>query len=1488
MLKSIKKSIKYLVILIGIILLTPSFFYLIIRIPDVQTFVVKRITSHFSDQIKSTITLGRLEYNFFNRLLINDVLIKDVHNDTMLYASQVTLGLRRLDFKNKVLAFGRANIVSPTFAIITDSAGINNLRWYLDLLGKSPDQGKKNSSRITINQINIENGKFHLRNYSGSESRMKIDFNNLQVAGINGILENFRTENDSLEFNISDLQFKESNGLTLRQMNSNVLLASNDFVFNDLFLETDSSVIHANHFSLTADSASSFQRFVNEVRLDINLQRSVIGSGDLRYFVPGLDGLSQLVGISGRVSGTVSELKGRDIRLTYGNLSYLDCDFDFSGLPEIKNAFIYVGVNTLTTNPGDIEKFRLNSNNNFELPVAIGKLGDITFNGSFTGFFNDFVAYGKCTTGKGEMMVDVSLRPEDKNMFRIKGLIKGSNIALGDLTEKPDLLGNVSMETNINGYISSAKKIAGSITGKIDSIDINHYKYRQIELNGTFTEKTWDGSIKVSDKNISMDLLGMFDFRNALPEFDFTLNLAHSDLFNLNVDKTDSTARLAMLLTANFKGNSIDNLYGEIKMLNSTFRKYNNNLELYNFSLKAFTEDNRPAISLRTDFVDADLRGYYNFGDISVVLKRILASLMPAKFRPPETNRVQIKNDFTFLVNFKNTDKINSFFRTGILLADKSTMTGSFFPDSLIKVGFTSQRFSYGKNSLNDLTLSAVFADSTLKTSLTGSALSLFGQTTFKDFNMKFDAIPDNFLFRADWDNKGKQTTKGNLGARGSLQDRIEGVSGPLLKIQIDSSDVFVRNKSWKISQSDISIDSTAVSIDNFSAVSETGYYIINGKITKNPDDTLTFKFKGVDLSNLSDLGEKTSGNGSSGIDLNLQGIIDGNISVSNALKNPLVQSNITLKGFSMLGGQYGDISVLSAWNPAKKVADLYASNNLNGTKNLDVIGFYDPDSKIIDLTVQTSKLPVGALNPLLSSFASGITGTASGKLRLSGTINNPLLSGSLYAENTTIKIDYLQTKYIINDSVRFDKEGIKFRNLKLVDEKGKSGTLTGSVYHKSFKDFMVDLTISMDDCLVLNTQAKDNDMFYGVANATGVATIKSGPNSLSFDISGTTEKNTRVLIPLNSGLSVSEYSFVTFINHDTLKNQSLRRNVTGTGPASRTSIELNMDLNVTPDAEVELLIDPKAGDVIKGNGEGQLNINLSKEGVFKITGDYIIDQGDYLFTLGNIFNKRFDVENGGKITFNGDVENAEIDLKASYKNLKTSLYPILQDERYNERITVEPQINLTGKLFNPLVSFDIYLPNADEETRAYLNNAITTEEEKSRQFLFLLVMNSFYSDPSYRATESTAAAGSSAMAVTTSEMLSNQLSNWLSQISKDFDVGFRYTPGNKNINSQEVQVALSTQLLNDKVQINGNFDVRGANNPSGYPITGDFDVEYKITEKIRFKVFNRYNNPYTGRGVPYTQGLGLFYKQDFNRLSDLLKKKEKSDAKKEDEVTVK
>jgi hypothetical protein len=338
--------------------------------------------------------------------------------------------------------------------------------------------------------------------------------------------------------------------------------------------------------------------------------------------------------------------------------------------------------------------------------------------------------------------------------------------------------------------------------------------------------------------------------------------------------------------------------------------------------------------------------------------------------------------------------------------------------------------------------------------------------------------------------------------------------------------------------------------------------------------------------------------------------------------------------------------------------------------------------------------------------------------------------------------------------------------------------------------------------------------------------------------------------------------------------------------------MEINFDLEVTPEAEVQLIFDSKAGDVMKGTGKGNLNISLDKKGELKIYGDYFVEDGDYLFTLKNIFNKKFVVQNGGKISFNGDVKDADIDIKAVYK-LKASLYEIMPgmfpESKLKEKIPVECNLYLSGNLFNPAVVFDIYLPTADEETRAYLKSMIKSDEEMSRQFIFLLVMNSFYADPSAGTALSTANISSATVGVTTFEMLSNQVSNWLSQISNDIDIGVNYRPGSTAIpNSQEVQVALSTQLLNDKVKINGNFDYGGSQSASPTPsgnnsLSGAFDVEVNITDKILFKVFNRSNdNFYINNGVQYTQGVGLFFRQDFNKFRDLFKKPEKSEIKKE------
>ncbi|MBG0858861.1 MAG: translocation/assembly module TamB domain-containing protein [Bacteroidales bacterium] len=1483
MIRSIKRSLKYLIILTGIVITLPTVFAIVISIPQVQTYIVKRITGHFSQEFQSVISVGKVKFSFPNKLNMNDILIKDRNSDTLIHCQSLTAGIRRINLNESRIALGKVVAVKPYFALITDTSGILNLNWYLDLIRKPRDTAKTAQTAFSINQIDLSNARFALINRGSKETRTPIDFNNLHLYSINGIVEDFRIFGDSISFSVYNLGFRESTGFNLKKMNSDVTIANGDIVFNSSSLLCDTSILNIPHLGLIADSFALYKDFTEQVKLDLLLNRSLIGSTDLQYFIFPLKGMNEFVWLSGKTSGTISELRGRNIELSYRESTYIDCDFDFSGLPEIGNTFMYIGVNDLITNSDDLERLRFTAGSDFKIPGIFHKLGTVSFDGSFTGFTTDFVTYGEIRTEIGTLSTDLSLRPEGTNRFKLKGMLKGSSIDLGSVTERPELFGNISMTSDIDGYSYALKNFSGNLTGKIDSIEFNNYKYRNIELSGLFNEDTWDGSIEMTDDNIKLELLGMLNFSREMPEFDFTMNLAEADLHKLNLDRADSTASLSMLMTANFKGNNIDNIDGEIKILNSSYRRQGNILELYDISLRTFNENNLPAISLRTDFVDAELRGRYNFAQLNTMIKVTLSNLMPSRFRVPTELILPDKNNFTFNITFKNTDRINNFFQTRLLVADKSTIRGTVIADSLISVTGNAGSVNFGANILKDLNIDARILLPELKFDLKSSSFNLLGQSELKNFSIAVNTIPDSFIFRMNWDNREKIPNRGNFTARGAFLPDTSGKWQPVLMVSIDSTSLYSGNNLWKINNSSILLDTNSIKIDRFYLSSNDRFYLVDGSVSENPSDTLHLEFKGIDISPVNYLITRNSN--PEMISLELKGVLDGRLILTDYYRNPLVETDLMIDDFSILGSNLGSLSVTSTWDNVKKVAEINARNSLEGKKMIDITGSYDPASKRMNLVAGAEKLPILALNPLLSSFASGITGMASGRVSLTGELKNLVLKGSLMAENASLKIDYLQTRYRMNDSIRFDKNEIRFRNIRFYDERGNTANLNGSVYHTHFNDFNVNLMISANECMVLNTKPKDNEMFYGTAFATGVATIKSTPDLMSFDISARTGRNTKFFMPLTYTETVSDYSYITFIDPDSISIQKERAVKKTPAPVTAMGLDITVDLEVTPDAELQLIFDSKIGDVIKSHGSGNLNIHLDPKGNIWISGDYNIEDGDYLFTLGNIFNKHFTVESGGKITFDGDVDNAEIDMRAIYK-LRTSLSEIFS-ELGDERIQVDCQLNLSGKLFSPVVGLNIDLPQADEQTRSFLKSKITTQEELSRQFLYLLVMNSFYSD-SYENKINTIRTSPTA---TTTEMLSNQLSNWLSQISKDFDVGFVYRYGSpENPNLQEVQVALSTQVLNDRVTINGNFDVGNQvkENPQKYEIP-DVDIEYRITEKIRFKVFNRFNNLYSGGAIKgsYTQGFGFLFKQDFDRFSDLFRKKEKSEMKKEDSPEV-
>jgi hypothetical protein len=373
------------------------------------------------------------------------------------------------------------------------------------------------------------------------------------------------------------------------------------------------------------------------------------------------------------------------------------------------------------------------------------------------------------------------------------------------------------------------------------------------------------------------------------------------------------------------------------------------------------------------------------------------------------------------------------------------------------------------------------------------------------------------------------------------------------------------------------------------------------------------------------------------------------------------------------------------------------------------------------------------------------------------------------------------------------------------------------------------------------------------------------------MDVNVRSEDGTQIVIPLETPASAAENNFIRFVRPD---NQVT--NVPDPPPASAGgSFELNLNLTATPAAKIQILFNSSLGDAITGTGSGNLRMVYDKQENFTMFGNYNIYKGDYLFTLQNVIGKKFKLEEGGTITWNGDPYEAIVDLNAVY-NLKASIKNLLAENYKNDnssRIPVECKINLSHKLLNPVLKFDILFPTADERTKDELQQFISTQDDINRQMLTLLLIGQFFTPEYIRGRSENQANTGAIVGATTSDMLSSQLSNWLSQISTNFDVGFKYRPGDQ-VNTNQMELALSTQIFDDRVTINGNIGNNSSlltNSTSA--VVGEIELFIKLIRsgKLQLKVYNRANTDMTYDTAPYKQGIGFSYRESFNTFYDLL-----------------
>ena len=1469
--KIIKKIAKLLAYLILILFMVPVMLSGILQMPKVQDFAVSKTLNLIGEELGTDLKFSSVRITTLNRIRFKDLFIADQTGDTLFYAVKakavmpaifsflftsdpVTRPLKKLEFEKSIVNFS------------IDSTNNLNFKFILDYL-QSHKKSDKKTGVIKIDRIKLLDSRFALTLYNSPVDSIGIDFGNLRLNNLDCDVTNLVVKGDTLSFRIQPLSFAEESGFTIDNLTSSLELCKTYMHFTDLQMYTPNSVIHAKMINLDFSDYKDFspQYLFDSIMFQMQFDESLIDFIDIGYFTDFFYNYSQKINLAGQLIGTLTNIKGKQLVLGWGSSSYLSGDFDIQGLPEIDETFLYFDINNLITTTKDIAILNLPGNSVLDLPEFFNNIENITYKGNFTGFFNDFVAYGKLKTNLGIISTDMMFTPDSLNSISLSGKITTENFLIGKLLHNDKIVKDISMDLAITGSYSKNNPLIAELHGTITKLTLKDYPYQNIRVNGKFSDKSFNGEIKIDDPNLIMEFKGLVDMASELPKFNFRVNTIDANLFALNISDADPEYHASFLLTANTTGRNLDEMNGEFNLLNSLFSKTDKQIQIYDLNVMVRNDADLNRVTVRSELFDADISGDYSISRLKNEFNMFFSQYIPAIFKDQEfKSDSSINSHFTFDITFKQTQPFFEFFFPDYLIAESSKLQGTFRPENenLLSVTLISPELKIKNNSMNGIVINIDSDDSAMYSSLGSQSFNLNKKFDLKNFTLKSSIVKNDISFNTRWLNWDSTLNKGSVSGHALFH---ESNLSKLVTLTVNPSAITISDSVWYLNNFAVEFDTAGISIDSLRIIHHGQYMTANGTISESPEDTLYFSFNNFDLANLNFLTRKQ--------DIEFSGRLNGTGNLTGMKTNPLFFAALGIDSLIFNGEEFGNCIIRSLWDNQKQSLNIYTEAKRGKLTMLKLEGDYFPSKNgKMDFNITLNKLKTNIINPFMEGIFSDFRGLISGDLHLTGFKENPVLTGNLELIKNAFTIDYLKTRYNFTTEVEIANNNFILNNIEIFDQEGNYGILNGVIRTEYLKDISLNLGITMYNLLCMNTVETDNDMFFGTAYATGSIKIKGPSENLSFDINAETNKNTRVYIPLSQSSEVTEYNYISFSRVDTSNTKD--NDAENIQKVDFSGIQMNFNLNVTPEAEVQIIFDPTMGDIIKARGSGEMVLSINTLGTFDMVGEYSIEKGEYLFTLQNVINKRLKIDPGSTLRWTGDPFNAVVDITAVYRTKAplTDLFGTSADaELSQERATVDCRIFLTGYLMSPTVRYDIHLPFSDEETRNRVSSKIRSEEELSKQFLSLMVMNRFYFPNQYSGEQSNE--GYMAGVSNASELLSNQFSNWLSQISNDFDLGFTYRPGN-DITPQEVEFALSTQLLNDRLSINGSVDMKtNAAVANSEAIAGDFDLDYKLNDKgkIRLRAFNRSNDNQLSNRSPNTQGVGIFYKEEFNSFGELM-----------------
>lgn len=1420
-----------------------------LSLPEVQTKVGKYLMNRVNSDFGTHISIDKAKISVFGGVKIQNVLILDHHKDTLIYSKIVNTNIFDLNgFLNGDLLFKSIRLDGVLFDMKTyKNEKKTNMDVFIDAFGSDkPSTGKH--FLLTSTKAYINHGHFRLTDYNRANPK-DVDFKNVNIE-----LTDFKLYGPDVNTTINKLSFLDHRGLFVEDLSAVFSYTKKKIKLENLDLKTPESKIKAE-VALNY-KIEDFAHFNDKVKWDVKIHSAAIATNDIRYFYNEL-GVNQFFYINrADLKGTLNDLYVRRLRLVDSKNSRIDGDIRFKNIFGKTHQRFYMD--------GDFSRINSSYDNlvvimpnvlGKKLPAELKTLGKFWMEGNMqlTATAIDAALNLKSEIGRVQSVFSMTnIDVIDKAAYT--GNVVLENFDAATFLNRDDL-GKVSMDINVDGKGFTQKYLNTQLNGLISKMDYNSYTYNNIAVNGNFKLPYYKGQISVDDPNLNMDFDGLVDLSTKENKYDFHINVAHADLSKLKLVK-DNVSNFKGDVLVQVTGNTIENLQGNVYIKQTSYQNVKDTYTFDDFNINSTFDENRiRTLTINSpDIIDGKVVGRFQFKELGKLAKNSLGSLY-TNFKPEKVNKGQFLK-----FNFTIYSKIVEILYPEIALATNTVLKGNIKSDNQeFKMNFNSPKIVYAKNTFDNI---RVAIDN--KNPLFNAYVQLDSVKTpyykIRDFSLINITTKDTLLFRSEFKGGEKGEDYFNLNLYHTIDEDNNNVVG------ISKSEMKFKENLWYLNQKD-SPDNKIVfdksfknfNFDNIILSHEDQSVALNGTIKDRLNKDLELSFKDVDLYKITPFSSKFVFGG------NVNGAI--HFKQNNQAYKPTASIVIDKLNINKTDLGVLKFNIEGDQNLEKFTIDSYLQND--NLESFNANGSFEIVNKktILDLKLKLDKFNLGVFGSLGGDVLSNIRGFVTGNSIVTGDVNKPKISGRLFVDKAGLTIPYLNVDYQLSDRSIVDlvDEKFLFRNNTITDSKfNTKGLLNGSIEHNNFSDWKLDFAIASRKLVVLDTKDSEDAAYYGTAFINGNASIKGPTNSLFIKIDAKSEKGTDVKIPINYAESVGENSFIHFTTAKEKYNKKM-----GIVQNSRkyNGLELEFDLDITPDAEVEVILDRNSGHGMRGRGYGSLLFKINTLGTFKMWGDFQAYEGTYNFKYGGLIDKKFDVKKGGSISWEGNPMRAQLNLQAVYKTIANPAV-LLDNSSFNRKVPVNVIIGIQGDLASPDPDFNIEFPTVSNVLKSEIQYKLYDKDVRQTQALYLLSSGGFLSPEGVNQSD---------FSGSLFETASSLLGDILKTDSDKFKVGLNYVSPDKRIGKETDGrvVATISSRINERITINGKVGVPfGGINESA--VVGDLEVLYRVNQDgtMNLRLFNRENDiNYIGQGIGYTQGLGLTYEVDFDTFRELVSK---------------